>query len=150
MESKEYSSLKVPIQMATQYSSFCKNEPQDPQESRSLFVTEESTEGKLTEGKSPPTEHCSEDLQDKLVADVKEVVLPLFKGETVCHTGQLKEPLEPSDYNHKDVCGWKSGWPVIVIRELIQRRSPVAIKTMGKHVPAQVATLVRKSTLRRK
>ncbi|OWK09724.1 hypothetical protein Celaphus_00006678, partial [Cervus elaphus hippelaphus] len=69
MESEEYSSLKVPIQMATQYSSFCKNEPQDPQESKSLFVPEESTERKLTEGKSPPIERCSENLQDKLVAD---------------------------------------------------------------------------------
>lgn len=108
MESEEYSSLKVPIQMATQYSSFCKNEPQDPQESKSLFVPEESTERKLTEGKSPPIERCSENLQDKLVADVKEVVLPLFKGETICHTGQLKESLEPFDYNHKDLCGWKS------------------------------------------
>ena len=39
---------------------------------------------------------------------MKEVVLPLFKGETICHIGHLKEPLEPSDYNHKDVCGWKS------------------------------------------
>lgn len=108
MESEEYSSLKVPIQMATQYSSFCKNEPQDPQESKGLFVPEESTERKLTEGKSPPIERCSENLQDKLVADVKEVVLPLFKGETICHIGQLKESLEPFDYNHKDVCSWKS------------------------------------------
>eukprot|EP00069_Balaena_mysticetus_P004710 bmy_17641T0 len=110
MESEEYLSLKVPSQMATQDSSvtFCKNEPQDPQESKSLFVTEESTERKISEGKSPPIDHCSEKLQNKLVSDVKEVVSPSFRGETICQIGQSKESLDPFDCNHKDICGWKS------------------------------------------
>ncbi|KAB0341445.1 hypothetical protein FD754_018371 [Muntiacus muntjak] len=122
MKSEEYSSLKVPIQMATQYSSFCKNEPQDPQESKSLFITEESTERKLTEGKSPPTEHCSENLQDKLVADVKEVALPLFKGETICHIGHhhhQRAHTEEKPCSHQDrgkTCTSPGGHPGEKIR----------------------------------
>lgn len=76
MESEECLSLKVPSQVATQDSSvtFCKNEPQDPQERKSLFVTEESTERKVLGGKSPPIDHCSETLHIKLVSDVIELV----------------------------------------------------------------------------
>uniref|UniRef100_A0A8C4FHM4 Zinc finger protein 239 n=1 Tax=Catagonus wagneri TaxID=51154 RepID=A0A8C4FHM4_9CETA len=62
----------------------------------------------MIEEKSPPIDHCSEKLQHKFESDVTEVVSPLLRGETVCQIGQLKESLDPSDCNHKDVCGWKS------------------------------------------
>ena len=84
MESEEYLSLKVPSQMATQDSSvtFCKNEPQDSQKSKSLPVNGESTKRKVLGGKSPPhIDHCSETLHIKLVSHVIELALPLFSGE---------------------------------------------------------------------
>ncbi|XP_023402908.1 zinc finger protein 239 isoform X1 [Loxodonta africana] len=110
MESKEYLSLKVPSQMPTQDSlvKFCKNEPQDSKESKSLFVTEESTERKVIWGESPPMDHCSDSLQVKLLSGVTELVPPLFSGEAICQNGQLKESLDPFDYNHKDIYGCKS------------------------------------------
>ncbi|XP_016062473.1 PREDICTED: zinc finger protein 239 isoform X2 [Miniopterus natalensis] len=110
MESEEYLSLKVPSQIATQVSSgiFCKNEPQDPQESKSLFVTGESTERKVLGGKSPPIDHCSETLHIKLVSDVIELVSPLFSGEAICQNSQLKESLDPFDCNRNNIYGWKS------------------------------------------
>ncbi|KAK2508805.1 hypothetical protein MC885_015447 [Smutsia gigantea] len=90
MESEEYLSLKVPSQMTTQDSSvtFCKNKPQDPQESKSLLVTEESTRKKVIGGKSPPMDHCSENLQFVLVSDVTELASPLLSGEAVSQNDQ--------------------------------------------------------------
>jgi len=106
----EYLSLKVPSQMATQDSSvtFCKNEPQDPQKSKSLSVTEESTERKVLRGESPPMDHCSENLQVKLTSNVTELVSSLVSGEAKCQNGQLKESLDLFDCTCKDICGWKS------------------------------------------
>uniref|UniRef100_A0A8C7EVD2 Zinc finger protein 239 n=1 Tax=Neovison vison TaxID=452646 RepID=A0A8C7EVD2_NEOVI len=110
MANEEFLSLKVPSQMTTQDSSvtFCKNEPQDLQKRKSLFITEESTERKVLRGESPPMDHCSENLQIKLMSDVTELVSPLVTGEANCQNGQLKESLDLSDCNCKDVCGWKS------------------------------------------
>lgn len=110
IESEEYLSLKVPSQMATQDSSvtFCKKEPQDPQESKSLFVTGEGTERKVSGGKSPPIDHCSEPLHIELVSDVIELVSPLFSGEGICQNSQLKESFDPFDYNCNSIYGWKS------------------------------------------
>lgn len=110
MESKEYLSLKVPSQMAAQDSSvtFCKNEPQDPQESKSLFVTEESTERKALGGKSLPIDRCSENLHIRLVSDVIELVSPLLSGGAICQNSQLKEPLKPFDCDCSSTYGWKS------------------------------------------
>ncbi|XP_038316310.1 zinc finger protein 239 isoform X2 [Canis lupus familiaris] len=110
MASEEYLPLKVPSQMATQASSvtFCENESQDPQKSKSLFVTEESTEKKVLWGESPSMDHCSENLQIKLMSDVIDLVSPLVSGETNCQNGQVKDPLDLFDCNYKDICGWKS------------------------------------------
>ncbi|XP_012415231.2 zinc finger protein 239 isoform X2 [Trichechus manatus latirostris] len=109
-ENEEYLSLKVPSQMSTQDSSvkFCKNEPQDSKESKSLFVIEESTQRKVIWGESPPMDHCSDNLQVKLLSDVTELVPPLFSGEAICHNSQLKESLDPFDYTHKGIYGCKS------------------------------------------
>nr|KAF6459848.1 zinc finger protein 239 [Rousettus aegyptiacus] len=113
IESEDYLSLKFPNHMATQDSSvtFCKNELQDPQEIRSLFVTEESTKRKLTGRKSPPIDHCSENHHIKFTSDVTELVSPLISGEAICQNGQSKESSDPFDCNHKDIYGWKS-WVV--------------------------------------
>ncbi|EPY88212.1 hypothetical protein CB1_000190017 [Camelus ferus] len=94
--------------MATPDSSVtsCKNEPQDPQESKSLF--EGDTKRKVTGRKSPPIDHFSENLQTKPVSDVTEEVLPLCKSEAVCQNGQLKESSDALDGNRKDTYGWKS------------------------------------------
>ncbi|KAB1271637.1 Zinc finger protein 239 [Camelus dromedarius] len=94
--------------MATPDSSVtsCKNEPQDPQESKSLF--EGDTKRKVTGRKSPPIDHFSENLQTKPVSDVTEEVSPLCKSEAVCQNGQLKESSDALDGNRKDTYGWKS------------------------------------------
>ncbi|XP_029775953.1 zinc finger protein 239 [Suricata suricatta] len=107
---EEYLSLKVPSQMATKDSSvtLCKNEPQDPQKSKTLFITEEGTERRVFGGERPPMDHCSENLQIKLLSDVTELVSPLVSGEATCQNGQLKEALDHFDCNCKDICGWKS------------------------------------------
>ncbi|XP_053442250.1 zinc finger protein 239 [Nycticebus coucang] len=109
-ESEKYLSLKARSQMATQDSSAkaCKNEPQDAQESKHLYVTEESTESKVIRGGNSPTDHCSENLQVKPVSDITELDLALSSGEATCQNGQLKESLDPFDHNCKDICGWKS------------------------------------------
>ncbi|XP_066100115.1 zinc finger protein 239 isoform X1 [Saccopteryx bilineata] len=110
IESEKYRSLKVPNQMAIQDSSvtLCKNEPQDPQENKSLFETGESTERKVSGGKSPPIDHCSETLHFNLVSDVMELVSPFFSGEEICQNSQLKESLDPFDCNYNNIYGWKS------------------------------------------
>ncbi|XP_065376718.1 zinc finger protein 239 isoform X1 [Macaca fascicularis] len=104
-ESETYLPLKVPSQIDTQYSSvkFCKKEPQNHQESKHLFVTEESTERKVIKGES-----FSENLQVKMVSDGKELASPLLNGEATCQNGQLKESLDPINCNGRDIYGWKS------------------------------------------
>ncbi|KAI5154791.1 hypothetical protein MUG91_G51n7 [Manis pentadactyla] len=99
IKSEEYLSLKVPSQMATQDSSvtFCKNKPQDPQESKNLLLTEESTRKKVIGGKSPPMNHCSENLQIELVADVTEMASPLSSGARRDQRGAGCEERERGD-----------------------------------------------------
>ncbi|KAI5942377.1 zinc finger protein 239 isoform X1 [Manis javanica] len=110
IKSEEYLSLKVPSQMATQDSSvtFCKNKPQDPQESKNLLLSEESTTKKVIGGKSPTMNHCLENLQIELVTDETELASPLSSGEAFSQNGQSKQSLDPFDCNHRDISGWKS------------------------------------------
>ncbi|XP_021572348.1 zinc finger protein 239 isoform X1 [Carlito syrichta] len=110
IESEKYLSWKFPRQTATQDSSvkFHKGEPQDPLESKHIFVTEESTERKVIRVECSSMDHCSENLQVRLLSEVAELASPLYSGEAICQNGQLKESLDPFNCNCKGIYGWKS------------------------------------------